>query len=249
MLASVTLYGLIPKTSAKSQPIPKSKISLPDSVPTASLLGILLPEAPAWPSRKCAPKVSAAPWSPQRAPTTVHVCLCYRTSAPHARLADSPHTPSTLAGTNKLPHLATEHAWLECWQFSQEPSRGNHHTEGGNISPHLEMCCECWHLNGASVCVWLGSGASMASFGLNTHDMKPLMPTAQGPPCSPWVCPPFCRGHNRKSTSISQRWALAQKGRNGPTEALNVRMASLCLSLPTWIVGGMGQPSFWRAVL
>lgn len=226
MLASVALYGLIPKTSAKSHPIPKSKMSLPDSVPTASLLGILLPEAPSWPSRKLAPKarlkglkalaISAGPWSPQRAPTTVHVCLCCRLSAPHARLADSPHTPSTLAGTNKLPHLATEHAWLECWQFSQEPSRGNHHADGGNISPHLEMCCECWRLNGASVCVWLGSGASMASFGLNTHDRKPPVPTAQGPPCSPWVSSPFCRAHNRKSTSATQRWALLRKAVVGP---------------------------------
>lgn len=43
-----------------------------------------------------------------------------------------------------------------------------------------------------------------------------------------------------------------QKGRGGPTEALNVRLASLCLSRPTWVVGsrgGMGQPSCWRSVL
>lgn len=159
MLASVALYGLIPKTSAKSHPIPKSKMSLPDSVPTASLLGIFLPEAPSRPSRKCAPKVSRL-WRSLQAPgTPKEHQLQYKSASAADRVLHMPgwlthsHTPSTLAGTNKLPHLATEHAWLECWQFSQEPSRGNHHTEGGNISPHLEMCCECWRLNGASVCV------------------------------------------------------------------------------------------------
>lgn len=99
---------------------------------------------------------SKTPGAPQRMPTTVWVCLCRGQTALHAGLAGSPHTPSTLARTNKLPHLATEHAWLECWQFSQEPSRGNHHAEGGNISPPLEVYCERWSLNGASVCVWSG---------------------------------------------------------------------------------------------
>lgn len=81
----------------------------------------------------------------------------------------------------------------------------------------------------------------MASFGLNTHDRKPPTPTAQGPPLPP---PPGSRHHSARGTTGKvppfQRRVLALKGHGGPTEALNVRLASLCLSLPTRVVGSRG---------
>lgn len=152
---------------AKYHPSPKCWVSFPISeplCPPASLSGMPFPAfftakwpltgPKAWLKGPTPPTISPGTPSGHTSclPPRAWPCLTH----PHLPHPPSLGTPSTFAEMNKLSHLATEHTQLERWQFSQEPLCGNHHNEGGNISPRPDIYCKFLSLT--NLCMSVGRG-------------------------------------------------------------------------------------------